>query len=355
LPVILAVLVWGVVVAVREREPLRIALPRFWGPLVIGVVIFGSYSLYARYSLERHHLPLDFRGLEEGTKRLYADSPKALGKSLMVVPTQLFAFAIPVSFALVLYFMPAVRAEMDERGRRVAEALVAAVLIGWGVCVASGMENPRYGYPTLLPLCPLAGAVAVAAARSGAGAKLLRGAAVVSAVGFVGATCALGFSAWRMSHSRTLLVVLVCSSVVATGLIVWIVMRIGRRWSAGWGFVPLILVTAVPFGIQRSVDRSITSGINTAWKLRDIVGSGAPVAVGGAVTSKPETFYYAGVRTDFFPKAELFMPDHVPHGTWVVLDQGERRRWLRQPGVRLEKEQWLCRNGATDYYVAWYP
>ncbi len=355
LPVIVGALLWGVVVAVRDREAVRVLHPRFWAPLVIGAAIFAGYFFYARASLERHHLPPDFRGVQEGTSRLYADSLKTLGKSLTVIPPQLFAFAIPVSLALALYCVPSVRGEMGERERRLAAALVAAVLIGWGVCVVSGMENPRYGYPTLLPLCPLAGAVAVAAARTVAGAKWLRAAAVFSAGGYAAAACGLSFSAWRMSHSRLLLLLLVCASAVAIVLAVILATRVARSWSAAWGFVPLILVVALAFGMQRSVDRSITSGINTAYKLREIVGPGAVVAAGGAVTSKPETFYYAGVRVEFFPTAASFMPERVPHGAWVVLDQGEYKRWLRQPGLRLEKQQWLCRNGATDYYVAWYP
>jgi hypothetical protein len=355
LPVIVAVLLWGAVGAVRERDPLRILRPAFWGPLLMGIGIFVVYSLYARASLERRHLPLDFRGFQEGANRLFADSPRTLGKSLMVIPTQLFAFAIPVSIALPFYFLPSVRREMDRPALRIAAALVAAVLIGWAVCVASGMNNPRYGYPTLLPLCPLAGAVAVAAARSPRAAKWLRAAVVVSAAGFFGAAAALSVSAWRMSHSRPLLALLVGSCVLAMAAAIAIIGRIRASWGATRIFVPLILLTAIPFGIQRYVDRSITSGINTAYKLREMVGAGAPVAVGGAVTSKPETFYYAGVRVNFFHSDSRFMPDQVSRGTWVVLDQREHKRWLRQSGVRLEKVQWLCRNGTTDYYLAWYP
>jgi hypothetical protein len=113
------------------------------------------------------------------------------------------------------------------------------------------------------------------------------------------------------------------------------------------------MLTSVPFGAQRHWSRTTRdSGLNTAGKLREIVGEHGPVAACGAITSKPETFFYANVHTHFVPLYD-FLKKKVAPGTWVVLDQYEHKVWLRQ-GTHLEHDQKLCHWGNTDYYIAWY-
>ena len=354
LPIVIGTWLWGAIVIVRERRVSAAAAARFLVPLAIGAGILTAYYFAAKASLRHHGLPEDWKGIEEGTSRLFATSITALAKSLAVIPTQLFAFALPVSLAIPLYFQRRFREAMDGRSRRIAAALLASVLISWGVCVISGMDNPRYGYPTLPPLCPLAGAVAVAMAGNALSRKSLRMTTIICALAYAAMAIILSVWSWRMSDANSLLPLLIGSTALALASALWMVGRVRVSWKAGWAFVPLILFSSMPFGVQRHVDRSATSGINTAQKLRQIVGAGSTVAVGGDITSKPETFYYAGVHVDFYPTRQQFMPANVPPGVWVVLDQGEHKRWLGK-GAKLQHDQWLSRNGKTDYYVAWYP
>ena len=74
------------------------------------------------------------------------------------VPAMLFAYALPISLAVPLWFALPVRQVMDETGRRIGASLAAAVLIGWGVGLFSGMVNPRVRLPDAAGPVPLAGA-----------------------------------------------------------------------------------------------------------------------------------------------------------------------------------------------------
>ena len=48
-----------------------------------------------------------------------------------------------MSLAIPLYFIRDVRNQLDTAKWRIATALVGATFISWGVCVISGMTNPR--------------------------------------------------------------------------------------------------------------------------------------------------------------------------------------------------------------------
>ncbi len=357
--IILGVWIWAAIQCVRDQRaqtndgpstPARVGsfLAGFVLPLVIGFAVFGLFLWVAKRSLDSMGFPPDLRGLKEASKRLNVSSRLIL-KSFLLIPTQLLLFSLPVSLAIPFVFNREVRRHWSTPERRVAFALAASVLIGLAICVINGMDNPRYAYVTLPPLCPLAGAVAVAAAREKRAGDWLRGAIAVSAIAMVAAAAVLSVGAWRLPQFR---IVLITSVVLAVAIAVWVMFRVRWDWRSAWALPPLIFLTSVSFSLQRAEDRTKTSGFQTAKVIRDRVGYGATIAAAGEVTSKPETFYYANAKVNFF--YDDFSPARVPAGTWVILDAIEHQRWLAVPGVRLEKDQWLCRNGKTDYYLAWY-
>jgi 4-amino-4-deoxy-L-arabinose transferase-like glycosyltransferase len=375
IPIILAAWILGVIAAClrpvpdsqaeelrfRSTSPTTVGVMRlkscldtvaaFVMPLVIGSATFAAYAWWAYVSLHRQGFGADLAGVKEGSEHLiHLPTLQMLGKSLLVMPTQLFLFALPVSLALPLLLVRKIREGWNSRERRLMAALAASVLISWGICVLGALDNPRYGYVTLPPLCVLAGAVAMAAARNRPAADWLRAILIVTAAALSLAAAGLAWAAWRLPHFQSVLVASVFLAVAtATGTIV----RLRSSWRAAWGFVPLLVFAVIPFSLQRAYDRTRSSGFQTALILRQRVGDGASIAAGGAVTSKPETFYYADARVNFFT-AGHFLPANVPPGTWVILDKQEHDRWLRSPGVRLDQDKWLCRNGTTDYYLAWY-
>jgi 4-amino-4-deoxy-L-arabinose transferase-like glycosyltransferase len=354
LPIILGVWLWGTVVVLLRREFVPL-LRDILLPVMIGGGIFAAYAIYAKHSLAQHHLQPDLSGVQEGASRLYATSLKTLGMTLVTIPTQILAFGVPVTMALPLYWLKQVRSEVPITSRPIAAAIISSVFIALTISVLSGMDNPRYGYPILIPLCPLAGAVCVVMSRTVEGKKWLVGIGGFCAVAYVLVAAGLSFSAWRLSHRPGLLPILIGSTIIAMFVVGWMLPRLGRSWNAAWGFVPLIWLVAIPFGIQRYVDRSNTSGIHAAADLRRIIGPAEVVEAGNAVISKPEVFYYANVGVDYYPDRREFMPASVRRGHWVILDTLERKRWQHLANIRMENEQWLCRNGPTDYYVVWYP
>ncbi|HET6249545.1 MAG TPA: glycosyltransferase family 39 protein [Tepidisphaeraceae bacterium] len=366
LPIVLGVWLWAAVLGFKgfrqERKgqdtggppvPRRahrvIAVACWLLPLLVGVAIFFGWAIAAKHSLHTHGMELDRRGVKEGTDRLLAKNPLALLVSLFWMLPQVVGFAVPMTLAVPLYFRADIRSIMSPANRRIATALTAATLISWGVCVIAGMSNPRYAYPTLMLLCPLSGAVAVAAVKIPRAAEWLRGIGIFTAVAFVIAALALAFLARKDVQFGK---VLVASSIIAALVAVISVRLLSRTWSGAWGLVILALATSIPFGIQRHYARTIDSGINVAAKLREIVGN-QKLAVCGAATSKPEAFFYAGIHPDFVPLYD-FNPKGVEPGTWVMLDQAEHKHWLKQPNSQLEQDRKICKWGKTEYYLAWY-
>ncbi|HWE96897.1 MAG TPA: glycosyltransferase family 39 protein [Tepidisphaeraceae bacterium] len=349
--IMLGVWVFAIVDAVRAGQIGRIARTAFWLPWLIGGAIFAAYAFAASASMKAHGISLadGLTGLREGQRHLYPESFKALLWAVFVV-AELLAFGLPATIALGCWFNPAVRDAMEPNRRRIAGALAASALIGLAVCLMTGTDNPRYEYVMLPPLCPLAGAVAMAALAAGPReVKWLKIIAGGSAIALAGVAFALTIGAWPLIPARVLLVacaawsVIVCAGTIA---------RLNSSWRGAWGLAVLIVLTAIPFGFQRHYDRANTSGIHAAQTLRQIVGKNPVVAVGGAVTSKPEVFYYAGAKVRYFPKG--IEPGDVSPGMWVYLEEGERKRWLKTPGVKLERVTAIPRTPKVNDYLAWY-
>ena len=343
LPIIIGVWLWGLFAAGRGKRIRLLASPRFWLPWAVALGIFGVWIFVAWHGLHVRDLPIDWKGVSEGASQSHARSLLGVAKSLMVLPVQLLLFALPVSLALPLYFHP------EIRGEKISRALVWSVLLSWGVCVLAAMDNPRYAYPTLIPLCPLAGAVAVAASKGNRVRELLGIFASASAILFVAGSVVLTKMGWATPWGKPFLMGVLVVEVVIAG---WTIAWLRSSWRGAWGLAALAVLTIVPFSVHEQLVRIATSGVSVTPVIERIVGNNGVVAVGGAVTSKPETFYYAHVQLHFYKP--IFTPKVVEPGSWVILDQAEHKAWLAVPGVRLEQDQFLCKWGRTDYFIAWY-
>jgi len=349
LPIIVGVWIWGLIAAGRGNRLALAARVRFWLPWVMMIVIFGLWVLAAVNGLHQRGFSIDWAGVREGTDRLRGHSLMSFVKSLIVLSPQLFLFAMPVSLALPFYFHPQVQEELQGPRGRIARALAYSVLLSWAVCLVTAMANPRYGYPTLIPLCPLAGAVAVAAAKHRRARGLLEIAAGSSAILFAVGSLVLTIMGWKSAWAKPLLVGTVVVELIVLG---WTLRRLNYHCSGAWGVALLAVLTIIPFSVHEQLTRTATSGISSAPLLRGMLGENGVVAVAGAVDNRPEAFYYAGVRPHYFKSP--FLPSHVEPGTWIMLDQDEYKRWATTPGVKLEKDRFLCQWGPTTYRLAWY-
>lgn len=334
----------------QRRAVSQVRSPLFWGPVAMGTIILLVYGLAVYESLRHRKVPIDPTGVIEGSRSLYASSLSRMLKAL-VLPAELIAYALPVSLSLPMVFVAPIKHSIAAPGRRIAMAIVAAVLVSWGVCFASGMVNVRYAYPTLPLLCPLAGAVAVAAAQvGGMTAEWLRRIVAASAVMLVGAAVGLAYFSWKRPGSH---VVLLIAVGLALACLAAVLVLINRGWRAAWGLAALALLASVPFSLQRDYARTATSGIYPAAVVRDITGPGAAVEFGMAVFYKPEIFYYAGVNARAMLPAQ-FKPSIVPAGTWVFLSTSEYNSWRRNLGPRLTRITLIAHTNEDDFYLAWY-
>ena len=295
LPIIVGV--WGFAAfrAIRGRRPRRLASPAFWAPPPIGIGLFAFYFLAAQSFIQRHGLPIDTSGVNEGLQSLY---PKTFAqvRTALMLPAYLLTYSMPVSLGLLFWYSSRrIRGAMNGPRKDRSAAIAAAVPIAWVICLFSGMVNPRYGYPSLPLLCPLAGGVAVMAARLGGGrAEWVRRIAAIAGFALAGVALFLTFSAWKLSHAG-ILVPGICAALAIIAAI-FVAARIPHSWAAAWWLVPIIVLASVPFGIRQSRARTPISGLYTARYINQIAGPHPIITEGMGLTFKPEIFYYAQAR-----------------------------------------------------------
>jgi len=362
LPLILAVVIWALYSRAR-RESSAVQLFQWidvWGPLLIGVALFATYAIAAQIALKQLHLPPDYSGVAEVGNKFYPSSFKQLLLAL-TIPAQLFAFALPVSVALPMVMVPEFRsaiaaseADGDMPRSRLAGALAVSVLISWGICIATGMVNPRYGYVTIAPLCLLAGALAASFPYQIPQAQAVFRAVVLGCVVLllVGGVV-LAAMAWRGGVGHV-------AMPVAFGIALVIALATFHRLSVehdfvfAWGLAALLILAAVPFAYQFRLDRFDRSGFGQARPLRQYLGGpNAPVLTGAVLHSLPELFWYAGLHPQVTPTFALQNPRQYPGGCWVIMDPEEYHRWSIFAPRRLSRVRKFVSH-KDEVYVAWF-
>jgi 4-amino-4-deoxy-L-arabinose transferase-like glycosyltransferase len=367
LPLIIGVVLWAAWQS-RKDGARRLRSAAFWGPLVIGAGLFGAYAVAAKIAINRLQVPPDFSGLNEVGKTLVPNSLKRVGLALLV-PGQVFAFALPVSLALPLVFVPGIRRAIRESRfettaprSRIVAAIAASILISWGVCLLTGMINPRYGYVTIAPLALLAGAVACAVPYMNvADALLVRGVTLGCIVALAAANWVVAGIAWRGGRGH---VVMIATAIIATMLAVEVFRRLhkasalqpGWGFRPAWGMVPLLALLAVPFAYQFRWERFTHSGYEAAPLMRQAVASrpDAPILTGAVLRSIPEMFWYADLHPQNVSTFYLQAPSTYPGGRWVVIDDDvEHKRWSHAMGRSLTHVTHFFSN-KSGIYVGWY-
>jgi hypothetical protein len=334
----------------------QLAQPAAWVPLLVGTIIFAVYFELAWHRSKQLGFGLDLSGLHEGVRNLH---PGTLRQFLLAsaLPPTVFFYSLPASLALPLSFWSTIRRAMgDGRQRRIAGALAGAVIISWVICLLSGMVNPRYAYPTIATLCPLAGIVAVAGVRAGgSAADWIRGTALVSAIALGGAGVGLAYGAWKISHHTMphATFPLAMCALMSLATAAWVLWRMARSWRAAWEMVALVIIVSVPFAFERSFARTASSGKQEAEEVQRMVGDNMTIAQGQSLTFKPEIFFYAHTPTVAYLPGS-FKPENVPPGTWVFLDTDEFARWQQRLGPRLQHAKMIAKGGGRPYYLAWY-
>jgi 4-amino-4-deoxy-L-arabinose transferase-like glycosyltransferase len=362
LTIILGVFIWAGIAAVRRREGRWFIQPSTWLPLAMGAVVFGVYSYAVYLFLRSHHLFLDYSGVIEGAQGLHPSTWWSIAMALLLPPT-VFIFALPVSLALPMAWIM----RDDEPAReRLTHALIASVLLAWGISLASGMTTPRYAFVTLPLLCPLAGAIAARVAALG---RLPRGAAPavptqsyqwLNAVRgiLIGSAIAFWIGAMvlavmlRKGPAVTELVVVVGLSTWVAAVTVSLLLRRGS-WRGAWGFLPLIWLMSIPFAILKNNERFQKSGREQGELIRSIVGPHAQLLTCNMVLDQPELFYYSGVPTHAYDGTMLDWRKLGDADHWVVLDDAEMTKWHNELPPRSMSVFPFVANRNKGYLV-WY-
>lgn len=243
-----------------------------WAGWAGGVALAALAALALKLELSRRGLPLDLSGVREGLDNLY-DTRAGRYAQALLLPVQLIAFALPASAVLV---WGAWRwSALSLRARW----LLAAVPLSWGLCVLSGMVNPRYAYVTF-PLAALAAAG-------------------------------------------------VLSELAAAGV------RRPLRAAAAVGVVAMVLL-ALPLAYFNVENRERRSGYAAATSLQQFMQrqglAGETVLVAQALRFQPEIMFYAGLAAHS-PGENLPAPESLPAGSLLLVTDEELARLRAARGV----------------------
>lgn len=315
------VLVAGVAIYRPKRLQLALAIVA----VAIAIAAFAGWVEWAKMTLAARGWQIDRSGIDEAVMRLYPSSVGDFLRSLLTGPT-LFAYGIPVSLCLLAVGHPRMWRHFSDDEKRVIRTLVWAIVGGLAILLLTGTTNPRHGFGLLPLLVPLAAAVVSAAGRcDDVVQKRIASTISLSATLVFILTIVVTALAWNDSINRVAGV----AAVIVGGVAIWRVFVSHARHRPGGvagGIVLLLLAASVPSArlyVQKQIKNS---AIHAAPALAKLIPEGETVTAGMAVFSKPELFWYAGVKMHV-PRLSPMSPDDVARPGYAVLHETEMDAW----------------------------
>ena len=351
--IILGPILWFAIESIRNRRWSDFGRLSIWVPLIIGAGIFLTWSLTCKHYLKTHALLPDLSGVNEGIQDLLPhDWSRKRAIEWVLLPVTLFLYTLPISIAMPLSLMPDVQ-RGDGKRSRLIKALVATILLAWGVCFISGMHLPRYAYVTLPIFSVLAGAVASHLPRAEPHfIRAIRVIAFWSIVIFGGAVLVLSAMLWKHSEIRPLLVFVGIAAIVIAGISAYRLANIPDDWKPIWGLPALLIVLSVVLGQYAFYDRVRRSCLEPAAEILRIVGPEAQLVTCQMVLDQPDLFYYIGLPTRA-TNDDLLDWRPLQSGTWVILEPQELKVWKAEVADRIKKIYPFVANRNPGFLV-WY-
>jgi len=353
MPAVGGVLLGATVAARQWRWLVR---PAVLGGLVAGLTAFGAWSAAVAWRVAEAGLEADRSGVGEVLRALTPTPSKLF--ATVSTPLIMVAYAFPVSLAAWTATWPGVREHFAEPRRRLLWVVLGSFLAGLALCVLFMIGRPRYGYPILPLLCPLAGALAEAW-RAGAvgprGRKRLRQLMTAAAVILGGLAIGLAATAWRSgvahghwsaAHSGMAVVVIAAAALLAAPAVRWWMCQ--QLEPGAWTLAGLVPVAAVAFCLYQGSARYESSYQDVGLAVRAVMEKAAdpptgPVMAGEVVRNHPEAFWYARVDVRRHPGGVAGLIAEGRSG-WLVLNAAEARRHLPDLVGRLQVEYDLPRD-----------
>ncbi len=300
-----------------------------WLILLIGAAIFAAYAYAVYVAIGSLQDPAATSGLREASERMIVSSWSDLLGALLL-PLELWAYALPSSLALVLLLRRPVLAVLDDEENRMLRALVSTLAIALLLGVVTGMKNPRYGYIVLPLFAFMAGLAARPLVAGRLGNKQIRlinkvillFAVLLGAIA-VAAAVMLATRAFNPSH---ILIALLGIAAAAGAVRAWITARPRSLYAA---MIAAVVAFALAFGYIKNEERTARSGMNAAATLAANVLPGQAVTTGIMLWTHPEMFYYAGVAVNPHNRYEFEEPYELYEEGWVLFHRDEWAKWSR--------------------------
>ena len=347
MPIIVGAMV-GAAALNRTWRPLN--RPAAWLGLIGGAAIFGLWTLAARMELRAAGI-VDMSGVHEMAGRLALPS---LGKALeaLAMPLQLPLYALPVS----LYLIPALAPSLgDPKARERVRALVGAFLVSLVVCGLAMLRNPRYGYPVLPVLCPVAGAVIgawVTGRMASKAAGYVRAVYLATPGLLIIAQFALAAKAWSSQTPRAALIGITALALIAAGWSMWEGV-LGRLRRSAWALVALLTCLSVTFSAYKNHYRLERSHKPVGLQVRRIVGPDATIAADHVVRDFPGVIYYADVQVQRCSEGISRCLKRQAEAGWALLTDAEWQALASCERRRFTRVSEIDRRGKR-YVVGWY-
>jgi 4-amino-4-deoxy-L-arabinose transferase-like glycosyltransferase len=336
-----------------------------WACLLTGMLAFGAYSHLALVHIRALNLPPDTSGVAEVATNFLTERMNNLWHNL-VMPAELFFYAMPVSLGLLLALHPVLwkknppnRSDGADlwtgQDRLLLRAILGTLAVSLAITMLFGLVHPRYSYVWLPLVCPIAGAVAAAWQRGVFQPRfneLVLGCLKITAIVISIGTGVIAFITAKRGGAPVVMLYFsaIASAVVAAGL--WISIDRQRFARAGWAMVLLILLLSIPYSIMGVLDRNRRSILPVAQALAAMLPPGERVTTGNLVLNDPALFYYAKLQVESHPDP-WNRPREFPSSRWVLLDQFEYPAWSASLGDRLRDVRRIDSfDGAI--YLAWY-
>ena len=338
LPVILGIIL-GPSILIHKRTFLK--RPHIWIALTLGCAIFATWAVAVYFKINSEQSDFDWMGISEVGRNLSTIDFSTIIQTI-TLPAILFVYALPISAIALVAFLYLRTDNHDADTPRETEArefiniILTSIIAAFAIAMLARMSNPRYMYIALPLLAPIVGyhlaqwsapnrfPVATAIRTT----QLVVLGAVAALVTHLSIVISIRFQMnekipWWMVLTVAISILLTAGFALA--------LRARRRRLALICILATLLAATPSFAFERTAKRIAESSYNAGLVLRKIVGPNATVYSGNWIRNGPELPYYAGVNVIYRLKGQ-FTPETTPPNSWVLLQDGEYKKWADAVG-----------------------